>query len=106
MKVELQETMWAEMKPDIYVGPNCDRHKPEWEVYADGDMDSDKLTMLKLSARLFPPGTKIVISEPVCPNCGERREPKNPGRGASAPNYAGPCRCGFDWDSWVEGEYS
>lgn len=101
-----QATMWAEMKPDCYAGPNYDKVKPQWEVYADGDMDCGTETTVRLSARTFPPGTKITIEEPLCPNCGELREPKNPGRGAAVVVYGGPCRCGFDWDEWVLNQYS
>ena len=103
--MKYQETMWAEMKPDLYAGPDCDKLKPQWELHADGDMDSGNQTTIKLSARTFPPGTKIVISEPTCPECGELREPKNPGRGAAVIVYGGPCLCGFDWDAWVGEQY-
>lgn len=104
-KVKLQETMWAEHKPDVYDGPNCDQVRPRWEVYADGDMDSDTSADVELSARTFPPGTKIVISEPLCPSCGELREPIHPAP-ETGPIYSGPCRCGFDWDKWVSDQYS
>lgn len=104
-KIRHEETMWAEMKPDTYAGKNCDQIRPQWECHADGDMDSDTQETIKLSARTFPPGTKIVISEPVCPKCSERREPQftKPNRNVV---FSGPCRCGFDWDKWVKEQYS
>jgi hypothetical protein len=101
-----RETMWAEMKPDLYGGKNCDKLVPQWSCYAEGDKDGeDGLTALELAARTFPPGTKVVVSEPLCPDCGQVRCPKfpTPARGAI---YAGPCECGFDWDAWVESQYS
>jgi hypothetical protein len=99
--------MWAEMKPDCYSGASCDKVKPQWEIHADGDMDSDSLPTVKLSARTFPPGTKITIEEPLCPHCGELREPAHPGIGAAKVVYKGPCQgCGFDWDKWVLETYS
>jgi len=103
---KMRETMWAEMKPNCYGGEACDKIVPQWDAYADGDMDSDDgLTVLRLSARTFPPGTKVVISEPCCPDCGETREPiyPTPKRG---PLYAGKCQCGFDWDNWTLEQYS
>lgn len=101
--MDRRETMWAEMRPDVYDGPTCDRVKPQWSAHAAGDKgdaaDGDKV--LKLKASTFPPGTKVTIAEPTCPDCGELREPTmRPG-----PLYAGPCRCGFDWDRWVQEQY-
>lgn len=104
-EVKYEETMWAEMKPDTYAGPKCDKVKPRWECYAAGDMDSGVETVVRLHANVFPPGTKITISEPLCPKCGELREPAHPGRGAAVVVYKGPCRCGFDWDRWTLERY-
>jgi hypothetical protein len=97
--------MWAEMKPDMYGGETCDQIRPRWRCYALGDKDSDYTAILTLDARTFPPGTKVIISEPVCPQCDEVRSPQYPipDHGAI---FEGPCRCGFDWDGWVAGEYS
>jgi hypothetical protein len=104
--VEYTETMWAEMKPDCYGGKTCDKIEPQWWTYADGDKEGGyEHAPLQLAARTFPPGTKIVVSEPLCPQCSEPREPKFP-TPKKGPLYAGPCRCGFDWDAWVLGEYS
>lgn len=105
-ELKLQPTMWAAMKPDVYGGNNCDGVIPRWNCCADGDKGGDDFErVLKLDARSFPPGTKIVISEPRCPKCDEQREPKLQSiqRG---PLYSGPCRCGFDWDAWVLDNYS
>lgn len=105
-KVKRQETMWAEMRPDMYGGASCDQLVPGWHCYADGDKDSeDNVKCLDLEARSFPPGTKVTISEPLCPSCGEQREPTFP-IPKRKPLYSGPCRCGFDWDAWVGDQYS
>lgn len=104
--IKRDETMWAEMKPDVYGGENCDEILPRWHCYAAGDKDSDyQAEPLTLDARTFPPGTKITISEPLCPSCGEFREPKYP-TPKIGPVYGGVCRCGFDWDAWVLDNYS
>ena len=101
-----KETMSAEMKPDVYGGKTCDKVVPGWECHAEGDLESESgLPALELAACTFPPGTKVVITEPVCPDCGELRSPKfpPPKRGSI---YGGPCDCGFDWDKWVLDQYS
>lgn len=101
-----QETMWATMSPDVYGGPKCDRVTPRWACHAEGDMGSeDYERVLKLDARAFPPGTRIVISEPLCPQCRELREPTYPApkRGHLFPKH---CRCGFDWDNWTLEQFS
>ncbi len=105
-KINLRETMWAEMKPNCYGGRTCDQIVPRWDAYAEGDMESDDgLKSLSLAARTFPPGTKVVISEPCCPECGEVRTAiyPPPKRG---PLFASKCDCGFDWDAWVREQYS
>jgi hypothetical protein len=105
-QIKRHETQWAEMSPDIYDGPKCDKVKPRWKTAAEGDRGSDDFeTVLHIAARTFPPGTRISIQEPLCPKCDELREPvfPIPKRG---PLYAGPCRCGFDWDAWRDAEYS
>lgn len=98
--------MHAEMKPDVYAGASCDRVRPQWNCYCEGDKEAeDGSSILKLAARTFPPGTTVVVSEPVCPNCGEGRALKfpTPSRG---PLFAGRCDCGFDWDAWTLEQYS
>lgn len=104
--LEMRETMWAEMKPDCYDGEECDQIKPVWSAYADGDKEGeDAVGDLELLANNFPPGTKVVISEPCCPKCDEPRWPNLP-KQDGIPLYSGPCGCGFDWDEWVLNQYS
>lgn len=98
--------MWFTMEPDVYGGKSCDKIVPRWKCFADGDKDSDHQTApLKLDARLFPPGTKITVTVPACPECGEPQALKypTPKRG---PVFVSKCRCGFDWDEWTRNEYS
>jgi len=88
----MHKTMWGEMKPDIYGGKNADEHTPQWFIYAEGDMDSDTISdPLQLDPKHFPPGTRIEISEPHCPEC------------EMTPN---DCCCGFNWKAWTEEKYS
>lgn len=97
--IKTRETMRATMAPDVYGGWSCDQVVPRWECYAEGDRGSDFEKVVTLDASTFPPGTKIVISEPLCPQCDELREPING-------NFIGPCRCGFDWDKWTSEQFS
>ena len=88
----MQEIMWAELKVDVYDGPNCDQHRPYWNAFSDGDKQDDDVDGdIVLSPTHFPPGTKIVISIPNCPDCDE---------------IVDICTCGFDWKNWVEEKYS
>ena len=96
MKLEYQAIMWAEMKPYVYGGQNCDEVCPMWHAFAEGDMDSDTFDHpIELCCKTFPPGTKVVVSVPCCPECGQDAEMCK----------ADDC-CGFDWDAWVHTEYS
>ena len=65
--------MWAEQAPYIYDGPNCDQHRPDWRTNeaGSGETDSGGEDLVQLKADCFPAGTKIVISVPLCPECGE-----------------------------------
>lgn len=91
--MEHRTTIWAEMSPDVYDGETCDQIRARWDAYADGDMDSDYTDVLKFDSKSFPPGTKIIVTEPECPNCQTIKE---------------LCEddCTFDWDLWVREKYS
>lgn len=105
-QVAREVTMWAEMTPDVYGGPNFDEVTPRWKCWSAGDKgDAAQHATLELAARTFPPGTKITISEPLCPKCDEQREPIHPPP-AEGPIFKGRCRCGFDWDAWVLDQFS
>ncbi|KJS36097.1 MAG: hypothetical protein VR70_14510 [Rhodospirillaceae bacterium BRH_c57] len=96
--------MWATMEPDVYGGDTHDQIVPRWRIYADGDKDADHETgPLELLPSRFPPGTKVTVEEPVCPDCGALREPHWQD---NEQTYGGPCDCGFDWDGWVLDQFS
>lgn len=102
----LQATMWAELKPDCYGGKNCDEIVPRWHTYADGDKDaSDQHEPLELDPRIFPPGTKVTVEEPHCPNCGQGRFICHP-QPKSGPLFEPKCECGFDWEAWILNQYA
>lgn len=93
--VSYKATMWAEMKPDLYAGKNCDEVRPTFECNTDGDMGSESIDILTLDATTFPPGTKITVQVPCCPDCGQEVEMCKEDEG-----------CNFDWDEWRDNEYS
>lgn len=93
--------MNAEMRPDVYDGENCDQIKPKWYASCEGDKgDGCDPDPIELAPEHFPPGTKITVEVPCCPDCGE-------------PAYSGPdhdynsakCVCGFDWAAWTRDEF-
>ena len=95
-EIEYQEILWAEVKPDVYGGSSCGQVIPMWEAHADGDMDSDSFDHpITLDCTGYPPGTRVSVSVPCCPECGQQVE---------------LCRddesCEFDWDEWILIKYS
>lgn len=95
--------MWAEMRPDCYGGSEFDSHIPGWHTYGEGDKEgTDGEKEIVLAASVFPPGTRVVISEPVCPECDFPRIPRTENNEIRFPDL---CDCGFDWKSWTEGNY-
>ena len=87
--------MWAEMKPDLYGGVNCDEIHPRFEIFCDGDMSSDYTNSIDFDASTFPPGTKILVELPCCPKCGMDVELCETDES-----------CDFDWQEWRDDCYS
>ena len=50
---------------------------------------------IEFLAENFPPGTKIEVSIPICPECDTPAELNEL-----------DCDCGFDWESWTLDIYS
>jgi hypothetical protein len=106
--MNFRETMTAQQAPDLYSGPNSDQSEPRWRTSTECDKgDGEELDTLKLAARTFPPGTKVSISEPECPNCGS--VPTDLG---DLPDEKGGwftswrCECDFDWRAWTANEFA
>lgn len=104
-KVERRQTMRAEMQANCYGGKTCDKIVPHWNCYADGDKQDENLSgSIILGTRRWPPGTTVVISEPLCPKCSEPRESKfSPAK--RGPLFDPKCDCGFDWEEWTHEQY-
>ena len=86
----------ARMEPDLYAGNLCDEIRPRWiaDVEKEGPTEIDGNIELDPSA--YPPGTRILIQVPECPDCGIDAEFATDGK----------CECGFDWNAWRDGQYS
>lgn len=91
--------MRATQAPDVYCGETCDQHEPRWVGSAAGDKDGDGPigATLTLAASTFPPGTRVLVEEPECPQC------------RTIPHLMGDqwkCECAFDWKSFAEDHFS
>lgn len=86
----------AEMAPDLYHGANCDKVRPRWVADVEKEGREEVNGFLELIPAMFPPGTRVLIQVPTCPECGLDAE------------YAanGKCECGFDWDAWRDDRYA
>lgn len=102
--------MTAEMHPDMYAGDNCDQVRPRWEGYCDGDKEGGEFDgPIILDPTYFPPGTKVTVEVPICPECGEPADVSwslGEGGTQSPGGHVENCECGFDWRVWTENEFS
>jgi len=90
--MEYTEIMRAELKVDVYGGEKADEHNNFWNIYAAGDkQDEDSEEDISLSVKDLPPGTRVIVTAPICPDCLLTSE---------------DCNCGFAWKQWIENEYS
>lgn len=94
-KPEFREVAWWEQKPDLYAGENCDEVRPRWYGYAEGDKEGGFDEEIVLLPDRFPPGTRVVVSMPLCPQCGQIQELCQP-----------EAECGFDWVAWRDSRFS
>lgn len=109
-KLHMHNVMHAEVKADVYGGENLDQVTKHFEIFCDGDMDSDsneRDIVIKLAD--LPPGAKISVEYPCCPECGSAREDefeRLQGASLRIIGHKSKCGCGFDWEEWVQNEYS
>lgn len=88
---QFRVVMGAEMTPDCEGGEKFDEKIPLWKTWAEGDFGYIKEPEFSINAKNFPAGTKILIKVPLCPDCEED---------------ADMCKCGFDWNAWIDYNYS
>ncbi len=109
MIINRHEIMWADLELDVYCGDKCDESEPQWHTFCEGDMDSDTdRKPLILDAKHFPPGTRVTVSIPECPECYTPRDVLVTSDGSNQHiEHETTCSgCGFDWSAWEQNEYS
>ena len=100
------------MQPDCYGGRSFAELRPRWWGYAEGDKEGDYTKNLQLASVTFPPGTKVVVHEPVCPKCGEvptrSLEPQTfkTEDDDTVTEFHWSCGCDFDWRGFALDHYS
>jgi len=99
--MEYQEVDRAVMEPDVYAGPDANEHRPLWTIEVEKEGKEPIGDVLEISASSHPPGTQVIIQEPICPKCGEVYE-NCMVRGYSV----GANECDFDWHDWASKEFS
>jgi hypothetical protein len=93
----------ATLSPDCYDGSECDGIRPLWLAHAYGDMESEHSDSdITLICNRFPPGTRVTVSEPLCPGCGI---PAGESWDDEYGQWTGPCDCGFNWIEWTLTEF-
>jgi hypothetical protein len=108
MNIERQTIFWAEVEADIYQ-PEGKLPTKHFHAHAEGDKDSDRNEhdiIFKVSN--LPPGARITLSYPNCPNCGFFRMDKLEFKNGmyQVVGHEPKCECGFDWEEWVQDTYS
>jgi len=109
-KIIPKTMMRAEVKADVYGGPKCDEVSTYFSAWAFGDMEDDDFTEdITIQLSSLPAGAVVTVTYPCCPNCQLPREDKfeNIGRGRmKIVGHADNCECGFDWNNWIQEQYS
>ena len=84
----------AEMSPNVYGGEESNEIIPMWKSYFEGDKNEEhSRDDLVFNPSTYPPGTKITIKEPVCPECHVTK-------------YFCDEECSFNWQEWILNQYS
>jgi len=96
--MEFTETERIRQEPDVYSGPAFDQHRPRWITSFPKEGDEEVEGDVTFAAKDFPPGTRIIIQEPLCPKCRETYENCMVRNGSDS--------CDFDWKQWVDEMYS
>jgi hypothetical protein len=72
----------------------------------EGDEEDGEILKLEIPAASMPPGSRVTIEVPCCPDCGDPAD-MNVGTGETPNHREWPsCRCGFSWKNWVEDNFA
>lgn len=96
---DYMDVLNVDIRVNIYSGPNHDEHKKYWNARAVGDMQDENFSEPELTINLvdYPPGTKVIVREPLCPLCYDSYQ--------NCMIRTGPGACTFDWKAWTEEQY-
>ncbi len=109
-RINQSTMMRAEVQADVYGGPECDVVSTYFNMYCEGDMDGDDSTddiIIELST--LPAGAIVTVTYPCCPNCHIPREDEFESISGGRMRIIGhvdKCDCGFDWNNWIQEQYS
>lgn len=103
MSMKYTTIMTAEQAPDLYDGRECDEVRPLWVGSAEGDKScpsavGDNTGLVSFNPAHYPAGTRILVQVPDCPDCTEPAP--------SGQDVSDRCSCGFNWELWMESQYS
>ena len=106
-KLHLYEVQTFRQEPDCYDGKSCDLHRPRWMTSypKEGDQEEGDVLKLEMPANKYPPGTRVTIELPSCPNCGDGADTWTE-IGMKEYREWPNCKCGFSWKKWVEANFA
>lgn len=93
-------------EPYCYDGPGCDKQRPRWMTSypKEGKQEEGKVLKLEIPAESLPPGSRVTIEIPCCPECGD---PADINTDWNETYTVWPsCKCGFSWENWVNENFS
>jgi len=93
------------MEPYCYDGELCDGLRPRWMTSypKEGKEEDGEVLRLEIDASSLPPGSRVVIEVPVCPQCGDPADIKVD---CLEKHKEWPdCECGFSWKKWTYEQY-
>ncbi len=98
----------TEVEADIY-GPDEGNVRKFFATHCKDEMDNSIHTdNIIISLGNLPPGARILIDYPCCPDCGVARNDtlmQLAGGRMEIVGHDSLCDCGFDWDNRVQEEY-
>lgn len=86
----------------FWMAPDCDEDRPRWMTSypKEGNEEDGETLKLEIPAHLMPPGSRVTIEVPVCPECGDPADMNEPSRGEK--KFWPKCECGFDWNKCAQ----
>lgn len=93
--MEYKEVDNVTMEPDVFDGPECREHRPRWMGEYPKTGKHEIGSVIQVKAKDHPPGTQIIIKEPLCPKCGKLAE-----------NCIDDNECDFDWHKWADKKFA